>query len=102
MKKEEILAKSRAEKQDEGKAYIAGKGRYYGVVAMAVMFIVLMVFNWTQGQRNDILCAMWWTYAGFEALGKCRAGDMAFVIAAVFGIAAGIMYAVAYMLSVLG
>lgn len=70
MKKEDILAKSRAEKQDEGVEYVAGKGRYYGVKAMSVMFLALMLFNWIQGQKNEIIFALWWTYVGFEALGE--------------------------------
>lgn len=102
MKKEEILAKSRAEKHDEGVEYVAGRGRYYGVTAMSAMFIVLIIFNLVQGRKNDMLFAMWWTYAGFEALGKCRAGNKAFIVAAIFGIAAGILNAITYILSVLG
>lgn len=34
MKKEEILAKSRAENKDEGIEYAANKGRNYGVKAL--------------------------------------------------------------------
>lgn len=102
MKKEEILAKSRAEKHDEGEEYAEGKGRYYGVKAMAVMFLALFLFNLAQGQRNDVLFAMWWTYIGFEALGKYRIGrKTVYLITAVCGIAAGVLYAMDYVLYVL-
>ncbi|MDO5783542.1 MAG: DUF6442 family protein [Eubacteriales bacterium] len=103
MKKEEILAKSRAEKRDEGEEYVAGKGRYYGVKAMAVMFLALFLFNLAQGQRNDIIFAMWWTYIGFEALGKYRIGsrNKLYLITAVCGILAGVLYAIDYILYVL-
>ena len=43
MTKEEILAKSRNEKKDEGVEYIASRGRRWGVAAMSLMFIVLVV-----------------------------------------------------------
>ncbi|MDO4286430.1 MAG: DUF6442 family protein [Eubacteriales bacterium] len=103
MKKEDILAKSRAEKQDEGVEYVAGKGRYYGVKAMSVMFLALMLFNWIQGQKNEIIFALWWTYVGFEALGKYQVGhEKAYLITAVCGITAGILNAIIYILYVLG
>lgn len=102
MKKEEILAKSRAEKRDEGVEYVAGKGRYYGVKAMAAMFLVLFLFNLAQGQRNDMIFAMWWTYIGFEALGKYRTSrSKLYFITAVCGILAGVLYAMDYILYVL-
>lgn len=58
MTKEEILAKSRNEKKDEGTEYIASRGRRWGVGAMSLMFIALSVFNWANGQDNDQLLAV--------------------------------------------
>lgn len=103
MKKDEILAKSRAEKQDEGVEYIANKGMHYGIKAMTIMFIGLLLFNWVRGQRNEIIFALWWTYVGFEALRKYRADQQkSYLIAAVFGILAGVLNAISYVMYVLG
>ena len=52
MTKEEILARSRNEKKDEGTEYIASRGRRWGVAAMSLMYLALIVFNWFNGQDN--------------------------------------------------
>ena len=67
MTKEEILARSRNEKKDEGTEYIASRGRRWGVAAMSLMYLALIVFNWFNGQDNYQLMAVFWAYLGFEA-----------------------------------
>lgn len=81
MKKEEILAKSRAENKDEGVEYVANKGRYYGVKALCAVFIALTLFNSYKGISNDSIFTMFWMYCGFESIGKYRAnGDKTWLI----------------------
>ncbi len=102
MNKEEILAKSREEKNDEGVAYAANRGRRYGVSAMCLMMIVLIVFNWFQGQNNYAIFAILWSYLGLEAYGTYQVTrEKARLAAAVLGIAAGILFCIAYFLKVL-
>lgn len=102
MKKEEILAKSRAEKQDEGVEYVANKGRYYGVKAMSAVFIALILFNLWQGKPNSAIYVMFWTYAGFESIGKYRAnGERSWLFAGVCGVLTGALNCVIYVIDVL-
>ncbi len=72
MKKEEILARSRAEKRDEGVEFELGKGRLYGITGMTVLYLALLIFNWVYNQNNSSLFAMYWTYLAFEMLGRYR------------------------------
>lgn len=102
MKKEEILAKSRAEKQDEGVEYIANKGMHYGVKAMSVVTIALVLFNFWQGKPNDMIFAVYWIYAGFELIGKYRASrKRTWLFCGVLGVITGITFGITYVIGVL-
>ncbi len=48
MTKEEILARSRNEKKDEGTEYIASRGRRWGVAAMSLMYLALISIQLVQ------------------------------------------------------
>lgn len=101
MKKEDILAKSRAENRDEGVEYAANKGRYYGVKALCAIFIVLVLFNSYRGASNYSVFAMFWMYCGFESIGKFRAnGSKAWLITGIFGVGAAILFCIAHMFAV--
>ena len=102
MTKEEILAKSRNEKRDEGTEYIASRGRRWGVGAMSLMFIALSVFNWANGQDNDQLLAVFWAYLGFEAYGMYKVThECSRLIAAICGLIVAVLFAVCYVITVL-
>ena len=73
MDPEEILRRSRAEKEDEGETYAADKGRRAGIIAFCAVFIVIVVFNFFTGQNNDAPFAMFWAYIAAEGWGKYRA-----------------------------
>ena len=70
MKKEEILARSRQEKADEGIEYAMNRGRSAGVRALSVMFLVLCAFNYWKGITNYAIFALYWSYLGFECYGR--------------------------------
>ena len=102
MTKEEILAKSRNEKKDEGTEYIASRGRRWGVGAMSLMFIALSVFNWANGQDNDQLLAVFWAYLSFEEYGMYKVNhERMRLIAAILGLVAAVLFAVCYVITVL-
>lgn len=42
---EEILKRSRAEKEDEGNTFLENRGRRFGVAGFCLVFIGLLVFN---------------------------------------------------------
>ena len=73
MNREEILRRSRAENQDEGKTYVDNLSRRIGIVGVCLMFLVLLVFNYCTGQENHDLRALFWAYVAAEAWGRYRA-----------------------------
>ena len=102
MTKEEILAKSRNEKKDEGTEYIASRGRRWGVAAMSLMYLALIVFNWFNGQDHDQLMAMFWAYLSFEAYGMYKVNhERMRLIAAICGLIVAVLFAVCYVITVL-
>ena len=102
MTKEEILARSRHEKKDEGTEYIASRGRRWGVAAMSLMYLALIVFNWFNGQDNYQLMAVFWAYLGFEAYGMYKVThERGRLIAAICGLVAAVLFAVCYVITVL-
>ncbi|MCD8356733.1 MAG: DUF6442 family protein, partial [Clostridia bacterium] len=91
-----------AEKQDEGVEYIANKGRHYGVKAMCIIFIVLVIFNSCKGQSNYSVFAMFWMYCGFESIGKYRAGgDKTWLIPSIFCVMSSVLFFTAHIMEVL-
>ena len=72
MDRDEILRRSRAEKEDEGNTFLENKGRRWGMVGFCVMAIVLLVFNLATGQNSYSVLAMFWSYIALEAWAKYR------------------------------
>lgn len=73
MDRDEILRRSRAEKEDEGNTFLENRGRRWGVIGFCAMTIVLLVFNLAAGQNSYSVMAMFWSYASLEAWAKYRA-----------------------------
>lgn len=102
MNKEEILEKSRSEKEDEGVTYAANKGRRYGVAAMCLMMIVLLAFNWFQGQNNYAILAILWAYLGLEAYGTYKVTNgKGRLVVFVCGVTASVVACITYFVTVL-
>ena len=72
MDREEILRRSRAEKEDEGDTFLANKGRRWGMVGFGARASVLLVFNLATGQNSYSVLAMFWSYIALEAWAKYR------------------------------
>ena len=102
MNREEILEKSRQEKEDEGVTYALDKGRRYGLGGMNLMMSVLLLFNVWQGQDNSVIFALLCTYNGFNLLGSYRVlRKNLYLIAAVWCLLAGVISCIIYFYSVL-
>ena len=83
MDRDEILRRSRAEKEDEGNTFLENRGRRWGVIGFCVMTIVLIVFNLATGQNSYSVLAMFWSYSSLEAWAKYRPSrQRAFLITA--------------------
>jgi hypothetical protein len=72
MEKDEILRKSRAQKEDEGVVFADNNGRRFGAIGFCSVFCILVLFNFLNGQNNFAPFAMFWAYGAAEAYGKYR------------------------------
>lgn len=72
MNKNEVLQKSREQKEDEGVIYANNRGRSTGVIGFCSLFIVVVMFNFFTGQSNHVPFALFWAYGAAEAYGKYR------------------------------
>ena len=73
MDKEEILKRSREQKEDEGTVYADNNGRRYGFMGFCSVFIIIMFFKIFTKQNNFIPYSMFFAYMSAEAYGKYRA-----------------------------
>ncbi|NYB75933.1 hypothetical protein HZF24_17425 [Sedimentibacter hydroxybenzoicus DSM 7310] len=67
MKKEEILAKSRKEKKDEGFIDAKRRGEKVGIGAFCVVFAFIAIFSFANGQPIHAPMAMFWAFLAAEA-----------------------------------
>lgn len=103
MDRDEILAKSRAEKRDEGQTYADAVGRRAGLIAMTAMMLILLMFNSRMGRRSDDVFCMYWTYLGVKAFGKYRVtGNRGRLTGAAVGLLLGVAFLVLHVLRTCG
>ena len=67
MNKEEILAKSRKENNDEGFVAAKNHGQKIGIGAFCLVFAFIAVFNIFNGQSSYAPMAMFWAFLAAEA-----------------------------------
>lgn len=102
MEREEILRRSRAEKEDEGSTFLENKGRRFGVAGFCLMFIVLLVFNCVTGQSSYSIHALFWCYISLEAWGKYRLSrQKGFLTTGILAAVASLCFLACYVLEVL-
>lgn len=70
--KEEILAKSRNEKNDEGLIDATNRGQRKGIVTFCLVFIFIVLFNLFTGQSNYAPMAMFFAFNAAEAYPKYK------------------------------
>ena len=102
MNKEEILKKSRDQKEDEGTIYADNNGRRYGVIAFSSIFIIITFFNLFTKQNNFIPYCMFCAYMSAKAYGKYRATKAkAFMTTTILASFASVAFLICYVLVVL-
>lgn len=102
-KKQEILAKSRLEKKDEGVEFAQNKGRGIGISGMMIVFVFLMLYNLVKGKDNDAIFALFWTYTGLESYGQYKIRkEKALLVAGIAGMIAGVTYLINYVVGTWG
>lgn len=72
MEKEEILRKSREQKEDEGLIYKENMGRQYGFYGLTVMISIYCVIDISIGGSINAPMSMWFAFLGAEYYGKYR------------------------------
>lgn len=101
MNKEEILMRSRKEK-DEGMEYIENRGRKIGFTAFCCIFIFIVLFNLFTGQTNYAVFSMFWAFAAAEAFPKYQfTGQKTFLVTTICGSVACIASLLSYVISTL-
>ena len=103
MDREEILRRSRAEKEDEGNTYLENRGRRAGFYGLCAMYIALLAFNcWTE-QPSESILALFTSYLTAEAWGQHRAGGRRlFLILSLLLAGAALLNLAIYVRGVLG
>ncbi len=75
MTKDEILQKSRAQKEDEGVIYMQNKGYSFGIVGLSILFFALaIIYLFVGGHNLNVPFAMMCGYQGSENIGRFVAG----------------------------
>ncbi|MDZ4994111.1 hypothetical protein GNF80_14210 [Clostridium perfringens] len=76
MDKNDILAKSRNSRRDEGMEYVENKGRKIGFVIFSFIFVFIIVFNlfFSKGNNSVFYAAssMFWVFISAEAFQKFK------------------------------
>lgn len=102
MNKDEILKKSRAEKDDEGTIYVNNNGHRYGVIGFCSVFIIIILFNIFTKQNNFVPFSMFWAYASAEAYGKYKiTKTKTLMLTAILAAIAAVLFLACYILEVL-
>ena len=102
MNKEEILAKSRKEKNDEGLIDATNRGQGIGVVAFCLVFVFIVFFNFFTGQSNYAPMAMFFAFNAAEAYPKYKfTKNKSYLINVIFGSIACIAFLINLVITTL-
>ncbi len=99
MNKEEILKRSREQKEDEGVIYSDNTGRRYGFIGLNLMLSAYMILVLFLGGNFVIPMSFWCAFTGAECLGKYKAtaskGEM---LGGIVLCAAAVLFLLSYVL----
>lgn len=99
MNKEDILAKSRKEKNDEGMMSTENKGRRIGISAFCCVFIFIVIFNVFNGRNSYAPMAMFWAFLSAEAYPKYQfSKNKWYLVTVIAGAIAAIASLISYVL----
>ncbi len=73
MNRDEILRKSREQKEDEGMIHVDNCGRRYGFIGLTIMFAAHVLVVLFFGGSFAVPMSLWCAFTGAECLGKYRA-----------------------------
>ena len=103
MEKEEILARSREEKEDEGRIVAENQGNRLAVVLMTVMFCFFVLFNLAFDYSIAMPMAMYGGFIVADAYGKYRFdGKRKHLFWAAAGVLMMVFYTIQHISEVMG
>ena len=73
MNKDEILRKSREQKEDEGVIHADNSGRRYGFIGLTIMFAGHVLLVLLLGGSFAVPMSLWCSFTGAECFGKYKA-----------------------------
>ena len=102
MNKEDILARSRAEQNDEDMRDAEEKGRRIGIRAFCLVELIVLIFNYCTDQPTYVPMSMFWAFTAAEAYPKYRfTGKRSFLAVTILGSVVSLLFLVCHILSVL-
>lgn len=75
MNKDEILRKSREQKEDEGMIHADNSGRRYGFIGLTIMFAAHVILVLFFGGNFAVPMSLWCAFTGVECFGKYKANS---------------------------
>lgn len=105
MVKEDILAKSRKEKKDEGMEYIENHGRRVGFMVFLFVVAFLLVFSFFYGESDTFhaVLALLWIFIATEGYAKYHyLKSKGYLVTAITSGLASFAHIVSYVLKTLG
>lgn len=100
MNKEEILVKSRQEKNDEGIRYLENKGRRFGVMGFSAIIIFIVIYNLINGLNSYSAFSIFWSYIALEGYGKYKISkERKYLTITILGIITSLGYLISYILT---
>ncbi len=103
MNREEILAKSRKERNDEGMVEAENKGRKIGLCVFCAVSAFIILFNFFNGQSSYAPMAMFWAFIAAEAYPKYTfTKQKSYLIITIAGAIAAIASLGSFVITVLG
>ena len=99
MNKDEILKKSRQQKNDEGMEHAENSGRKFGFAAFTFVFIFILIFSFFMGIQNYAIFALYWTFIAAESIPKYRfTNNKTYLIIAIAGFIAAIAFLLRFLM----
>ncbi len=103
MNKEEVLARSRKERINEGVVEAENRGRKWGYVVFSIVGIFIIIFNFINGQKSYEIMALVFALLEAEAYTKYLfTKQKVFFISSICGAIATVAFLASHILLVMG
>lgn len=103
MNKEEILKKSRKERNDEGLLEAENNGRKLGYMVFSLVFIFILTINFLNGKSSYAPMAMFWAFLAAEAYPKFKfTKQKVYLVSTFAGSIASVLYLINFVIETIG